>query len=76
MRVNPNYTADMVSLLNQSQQNQTNAALELSTGRRVSNPSDDPAAEAAMISENSRSAAVDQYTANSDSHQCGARLRC
>jgi flagellar hook-associated protein 3 FlgL len=67
MRVNPNYAADMVNLLDQSQQNETNALQELSTGRRISNPSDDPAAEAAMIAENSRSAAAVQYTANSDS---------
>jgi flagellar hook-associated protein 3 FlgL len=67
MRVNPNYTANMVSLLNQSQQDETNALTELSTGRRVNNPSDDPAAEAAMVAENSRSASVDQYTASSDS---------
>jgi len=64
MRVNPNYTANMVD---QSQQDETNALTELSTGRRVGNPSDDPAAEAAMVTENSRSASVDQYTASSDS---------
>jgi flagellar hook-associated protein 3 FlgL len=67
MRVNPDYTADMVNLLNQSQQDETSALQELSTGRRVNKPSDDPAAEAAMVDENSRSAAADQYTANSDS---------
>ncbi len=57
----------MVNLLNYAQQAQDNAAQELSTGRRVNQPSDDPAAEAAMVQENSLSAAVDQYTANSDS---------
>jgi len=67
MRVNPNFISDMVSLINQAQQHADNASLELSTGRRVSLPSDDPAAEAAMVDENSQSAAVDQYTANSDS---------
>jgi flagellar hook-associated protein 3 FlgL len=67
MRVNPNFSADMVNLLNYAQQAQDNAAQELSTGRRVNQPSDDPAAEAAMVQENSLSAAVDQYTANSDS---------
>lgn len=67
MRVNPNYTANMVSLLNQSQQNETTALQALSTGRRISKPSDDPAAEAAMVAENSRAAAADQYTASSES---------
>jgi flagellar hook-associated protein 3 FlgL len=67
MRVNPNFSTDMVNLLNQAQQAQDNAAQQLSTGRRVNQPSDDPAAEAAMVQENSLSGAVDQYTANSDS---------
>jgi len=67
MRVNPNFTADMVNLMDQAQQSENNAAQQLSTGRRVTQPSDDPAADSAMVNENSRSAAVDQYTANSDS---------
>jgi flagellar hook-associated protein 3 FlgL len=67
MRVNPNYASDMVSLMDQAQQAQNNAAQELSTGRRVNLPSDNPAAEATMIDENSQSAAIDQYTASSDS---------
>jgi flagellar hook-associated protein 3 FlgL len=67
MRVNPNYSADMVNLMDQAQQNESNAIQQLSTGRRVNLPSDDPAAEAAMVNENSQTAAVDQYTANSDS---------
>lgn len=67
MRVNPNYSADMVNLMDQAQQAEDNAAQELSTGRRVNLPSDNPSAEAAMIAENSQSASVDQYTANSSS---------
>jgi flagellar hook-associated protein 3 FlgL len=67
MRVNPNYTSDMVNLMDQAQQNEENAVQQLSTGRRINLPSDDPAAEAAMVGENSQSAAVDQYTASSDS---------
>jgi flagellar hook-associated protein 3 FlgL len=67
MRVNPNYASDMVNLMDQAQQNENNAVQELSTGRRVNLPSDDPAAEAAMVDENAQSASVDQYTANSDS---------
>jgi flagellar hook-associated protein 3 FlgL len=67
MRVNPNYSANMVNLMDQAQQNENNAIQQLSTGRRVNLPSDDPAAEAAMVNENSQSVAVDQYTANSDS---------
>lgn len=67
MRVNPNYASDMVNMMDQAQQSEDTAIQQLSTGRRVNLPSDDPAAEAAMIGENSQSTAVDQYTANSDS---------
>jgi flagellar hook-associated protein 3 FlgL len=67
MRVNPNYATDMVGLMDQAQQSEETAAQELSTGRRVNLPSDDPSAESAMIEENSVSTAADQYTANSDS---------
>jgi flagellar hook-associated protein 3 FlgL len=67
MRVNPNYSSDMVNLMDQAQESVDNAAQELSTGRKVSLPSDDPAAEAAMIQENSASASVDQYKASSSS---------
>jgi len=67
MRVNPNYSADMVNLMEQAQQNESIAVQQLSTGRRVNLPSDDPAAAAAMVNENSRSATIDQYTASSDS---------
>ena len=49
MRVNPNFSADMVNLMDQAQQAEDNAAEQLSTGRRVNLPSDDPAAEAAMV---------------------------
>jgi flagellar hook-associated protein 3 FlgL len=57
----------MVNLMDQAQESVDNAAQELSTGRKVSLPSDDPAAEAAMIQENSASASVDQYKASSSS---------
>jgi flagellar hook-associated protein 3 FlgL len=66
MRVNPNFAADMVSQVNQAQQNANDAALQLSSGRRVNQPSDDPAAAAAMVNENSYYKSVDQFTANSD----------
>ncbi len=67
MRVNPNYTAQIVDLLNSTQQAQSDALQQLSSGRRISKPSDGPAAEAAMTAENSRSAAAVQFTANSES---------
>jgi flagellar hook-associated protein 3 FlgL len=57
----------MVNLMDQAQQNEDNAVQQLSTGRKVNLPSDNPAAEAAMVNENAQSASVDQYTASSDS---------
>jgi len=54
-------------MINQAQQAENTAVQQLSTGRRVNLPSDNPAAEAAMVGENAQSAAADQYTANSDS---------
>ncbi|MDR3764968.1 MAG: flagellar hook-associated protein FlgL [Acidobacteriota bacterium] len=66
MRINPNIMQNMVSLMDQAQQNVNNAALELSTGRKVNVPSDNPSAEASMIQENAQATAVDQYTSNSD----------
>jgi flagellar hook-associated protein 3 FlgL len=66
MRVNPNYSAEIVNLLEQTQQEQDAAMQEVSTGRQVSEPSDNPAAEGAMIEENANSSSVDQYTSNCD----------
>ncbi len=57
----------MVNLMDQAQAAENKAAQEVSTGRTVNLPSDNPSSEAAMIAENSRLASVDQYTANSDS---------
>jgi flagellar hook-associated protein 3 FlgL len=67
MRVNPNYSTDIVNLLNQTQQQENSALQELSTGRRITKPSEGPASEAAMVSENSMIASIDQFTASSSS---------
>ena len=49
----------------QSTQSQEQTALEqLSSGKRVNRPSDDPAASAAMVRNQALSGAVDQYTKN------------
>lgn len=66
MRVNPNISQNMVAMMQKAQSNVNTAAMELSTGRRVNVPADDPSAAAAMVEENTAAAAVDQYTANSD----------
>ncbi len=62
MRVNPNFTPDVLAGIQQSQQALDTALQQLSSGRRVSKPSDDPTAAAAMSQSLSESANVDQYT--------------
>ena len=49
MRVNPNLSPDLLASLNQTRQTTQDALLELSTGRRVNKPSDDPAASAILV---------------------------
>jgi flagellar hook-associated protein 3 FlgL len=49
MRVNPNITPDLLAALAQTQQQENTALLQLSSGRRVSQPSDDPSAAAVLV---------------------------
>jgi flagellar hook-associated protein 3 FlgL len=49
MRVNPNLTPDLLASLNRTRQSTQDALLELSSGRRVNQPSDDPAASAILV---------------------------
>jgi flagellar hook-associated protein 3 FlgL len=61
MRVNPNAMPDMLFALSQTEQQQNNELLQLSTGRRVNQPSDDPAAEAQLIENNADASQVDSF---------------
>jgi flagellar hook-associated protein 3 FlgL len=63
MRV-ANMVPDMEYNLQQSQQALAVALQQVTTGLRVNQPSDDPAAAANMTTSLASSAAVDQYTAN------------
>jgi flagellar hook-associated protein 3 FlgL len=64
MRVNPNIFPDIESALNQSQA-VLNTALEVvATGKSVNQPSDNPAASAALVQNQIETADVDQYTQN------------
>ena len=49
MRVNPNLTPDLLASLNRTRQATQDALLQLSSGRRVNQPSDDPAASAILV---------------------------
>lgn len=61
IRVNPNAMPDLLLDLNQTQQQQNNDLLELSTGRRVNQPSDDPAAAAEIVQNHDQASQVDSF---------------
>jgi flagellar hook-associated protein 3 FlgL len=64
MRVNPNLVPNILADLQQSQLAVNTALQEVSTGKRVSQPSDDPGASAAMVQNGIDAANNDQYTQN------------
>ena len=61
MRVNPDITSDILYAVGQAQQRQETALAQLSTGKRVNVPSDDPAAAAAEALNVSGQSRNDQY---------------
>ena len=61
MRVNPNTQSDMLALLSSSQQAQDTALQQMSSGKRVNVPSDDPAAAAANVIQEARTSQDDQF---------------
>jgi flagellar hook-associated protein 3 FlgL len=64
MRVNPNMVPDILADLNQSQTTLNNLLQEVSTGKSVNVPSDNPAAAAQMVENTLETGNVDQYTKN------------
>jgi flagellar hook-associated protein 3 FlgL len=64
MRVNPNFIPDIQDALNQSQVVLNNALEVVATGKSVNQPSDNPAASAALVQNQIETADVDQYTQN------------
>ena len=67
MRVNPNSTPDLLAALDQNLRQQNNDLLQLSTGRRVNTPSDDPAGAAQLIQNLDQSSQVDSFQHNMSS---------
>lgn len=49
IRVNPNVLPDLLSALAQTRQQENTATLQLATGSRINQPSDDPAGAAQMV---------------------------
>ena len=64
MRVDPNMVPDMLAAMQQSQVSLNTALQQVSTGKSVSQPSDNPAAAADMVQNTIETADVDQYTQN------------
>lgn len=67
MRVNPNMSPDVLSGIQNTEQSLQTALEQLSTGKRVNQPSDNASASATMVNILATSARVDQYTKNSSS---------
>lgn len=61
MRVNPNYSADILAAIGKTQMQEQTAIQQLSSGKRVAVPSDDPAASAAMVENQARTDRDDVY---------------
>jgi flagellar hook-associated protein 3 FlgL len=64
MRVNPNFSPDILTDLWQSQAQEQAALQELATGKRVNMPSDDPGAAAADVQNQALQSQNDQYLQN------------
>ena len=64
MRVNPNMVPNILADMQQSQSAVNTALQQVASGKRVTVPSDDPAASADMVQNTVETANVDQYTKN------------
>ena len=64
MRVNPNLVPDILAGLQQSQTTLNQALEQVSTGKSVNVPSDNPAAASEIVQNTIETATVDQYTQN------------
>ena len=69
MRVNPNMVPDMLAAIQQSESSLQTALQQVSTGKSVNVPSDNPSASADMVQNTIETADVDQYTQNVSSVQ-------
>jgi flagellar hook-associated protein 3 FlgL len=64
MRIDPNNVPQILADMQQSQVSLNTALQQVSTGKRVTQPSDDPYASAAMVQNTIETGDVDQYTQN------------
>ena len=66
MRVNPDMSPDVLAAVWKTQSDEETALQQLSTGKRVNVPSDDPLAAAQIIGNHDQSRRADQYLQNID----------
>lgn len=64
VRLNPDILPDLLSSIEQAQQNQQTAVQEMSTGKSVNNLSDNPAAAAALVGNDALTSENDQFLTN------------
>jgi len=67
MRFVANISNDVIANIENSDTSVETALQEVSTGQKVNQPSDDPAAAAAMVELQAQGANIDQYTSNTES---------
>jgi flagellar hook-associated protein 3 FlgL len=67
MRVNPDMSGDVLAAIWKTQSQENTALQQMSTGKRVNLPSDDPLAAAQMVGNQAQSDRADQYLQNIDS---------
>lgn len=67
MRVNPSINASVNIGIQQSEQAVQTAFQQVSTGLRVNQPADDPAASSAYVELQAQASGIDQYTTNTNS---------
>jgi flagellar hook-associated protein 3 FlgL len=66
MRVNPDMSNDVLAAIWETQSQENTALQQVSTGKRVNVPSDDPLAAAQMIGNQAQTSRSDQYLQNID----------
>jgi flagellar hook-associated protein 3 FlgL len=66
MRVNPDITSDVLAALARTRGEEERALTQMSSGRRVNVPSDDPAAAAMLVVNHAQAASTDQFLRSVD----------
>ena len=63
LRINPDNTGDLLAALNRIREQENNALLQITSGRRINSLSEDPTASAALVQNRTRIMETDQFCA-------------